>query len=93
MKIFREETETECPYDLCMDEYVNLRMLNAIYFPYMAWVEETDESLIFWNTDYKLYDNNMEGFFFQEEAQYAGFICLADEREPVSGSEKYKIER
>ena len=72
-------------------EYVDMRLRNVSVFPYMGFTEYDDESCVFWDIDYMFYDNAGEANYFFTNTDM-GFVTQVDDREPVSGSLKSRID-
>ncbi len=71
-------------------EYVEMHLKNVSVFPYMGFTEYDDESCIFWDVDYLLYDDAGKASILLTDIGM-GFVTQVDDREPISGSLKKKI--
>ena len=78
--------------EISENDYVNMHLKNVSVFPYMGFTDYDDESCIFWDVDYLLYDRAGESVVLLTDKN-AGFVTACEDREPVSGSIKRKIEK
>ena len=86
------EDDEELEDEIDREEFINELVKQGSMFWCMGFDDVEEESFIFWDDDFLFFDEpGSANLFFMEEGKSLGFVMTEDDREPISGSLKWKM--